>query len=177
MRHLLFTLMIFATSISCAKDKQSYMSYSSIYDIKGTDNVVISLTHYNEAHNTRHSFLFMNVLNGKEKQIDFPENTYPGTVEQVKLDDLNINKIIFLPRSSERAEKKFAKSHASNRMIICTTDGDDVKQITDEGYYIQNWKINEKNGIIVITGYHTETRRNEIILFDLKKMKKKEMVK
>lgn len=171
MRYIFFSLLILITSVCYSQEKKSFISYGKMYDIKGTDNVIICSSNYSKMKSSRNSLLFINTLNGKEVKIDCPKNTYIETIQQIKLDSLDINKVILLTRSVDESNKKFMNTRINSKVIICNTEGDSIKQITDGDFQAKTWTLNEKNGILVIAGYN-KRKNNEIILFDLKKMER-----
>lgn len=65
------------------------------------------------------------------------------------------------------------------QLIILSTDGKQIVQLTDSKLFVSTWVVNKKTGTIVITGHYDTnnngkydmTDKNEIGIYDLKTLK------
>lgn len=173
-------LTLFSTTMYSQKTNLSY--YNKLQQIDGTDYFIANYEDYSKKLMTvsPNYLLFINTNTGEKTPVEFGENTYVEKIEQVILDSLGIKKIIVLV-SSGYEDKRFLDARERPRQLfILSTDGKEKIQITEEGFYVSLWSVNNHNGAIVVTGYydtnkngkHDDVDRNDILIFDLKTLKK-----
>ena len=99
-------------------------------------------------------------------------------VEQVKIDSHKINKVIVVAHTVNLNGNKAIDYYDPKQVIVCSTDGSDKVQITEDSFYVSSWTVHRLTGNLVITGHYDTNKngkidkgdRNEILLYDLKKM-------
>ena len=171
---LLFMLIIYAAN---AQDKMNYTNYNKLTVLQGTDYVIASVETRSKMEVHSRFLLFINTVTGHTKQIDFPKDAILRNVEQIKLDTLNINKVIVLAHTVNLDGSKSIDWGDPQQLILLSTDGNTKIQITKDDFFIDSWALNRETGVIVITGYHDTNNngrhdkkdKNDILLFDLKK--------
>ena len=65
------------------------------------------------------------------------------------------------------------------QIIILSTDGKEMTQLTEDKFFVQTWTVNTQTGKLVVTGYYDtnnnnkydKTDKNEILIYDLKTLK------
>ncbi|NOT52875.1 MAG: hypothetical protein HOP10_16580 [Chitinophagaceae bacterium] len=173
---LLFFLLAFTTY---GQDKNNYVGFNKITDLQGTDYVIVSVNTYSKLYMEGRYLLFINTRTGESREAGFPEDAHLGAIEQLKLDSLQINKIIVSGRTKDVDGKKGIDWNDPQQLIIMSTDGKEKTQITDDSFFISTWELNKQTGVIVITGHYDsnknekydKTDKHEIQLYDLKTMK------
>lgn len=176
-----FNLLILS---SFAQVGKVFASYNKLTELKGTDYVLGSVESWSKtAQGDERRLLFVNTRNGESKQIEFPKDAYIERIEQIKLDTLNINKVLVTARTVNLNGNKSIDWYDPKQVIIFTPDGKQQTQITSNDFFVNNWTINRQTGVIVVAG-RLDSNKNgkldkddqpEIFLYDLKEMK--ELVK
>lgn len=95
MKRLLVTILTLVTCYTYGQDKYNYVNFNKLTEVIGTEYVIASIENRGKMETNSKYLLFINMLNGKTKQIDFPKDAYIEKVEQIKMDSLGIN-IIFV---------------------------------------------------------------------------------
>jgi hypothetical protein len=148
-------------------------------EIKGTEYVIASIENHGKIETNSKYLLFINTMNGKVKQIDFPKDAYIAKIEQIKMDSLGINLIIVAAKTVNLDNNKGIDWNDPEQIIILSTDGQERTQLTEDKFFVRTWIINRLTGGIVITGYYDtnnngkyeKTDKNEILIYDLKTLK------
>lgn len=125
------------------------------------------------------SLLFIETKTSETNEFKLPNAGYLEKMEQVKIDELAINKIILVSRTVDLNGKKGIDWNDPKQILILSPDGKDTTQLTDNKLYVQSWTVNKKTGTIVITGYYDsnnngkydKTDQTEIGIYDLKTLK------
>lgn len=173
---LSFTFLILS---SYGQDKAGYTAYNRLTDLAGTDYLLASVDSWSKMSFGSSYLMFINTQNGESKQIDFPKDAYIEKIEQIKLDSLNINKVIVTAKTINLDGNKSIDWNDPKQIIVFSTDGKEREQVTADNFFVSTWTIKRQTGVIVISG-HVDTNGNgkydkadkaEIIVYDLKAMK------
>ena len=179
MKTYLFVLLTIFSATAFAQDKSNYVSFNKLSDLDGTDYVIATLENRNKISAENSSLLFINTKTGESKQIDFPKDGYIDKIEQIKVDKLNLNKVIVSAKTVNLDGSKSIDWNDPRQIIVLSTDGKEKVQITEDKFFVSTWTVNKQTGIIVITGHYDtnnngkydKTDKSEIILYDLNVMK------
>ncbi len=175
---ILLALLISLPFISLGQDKTIYVDYNKITPLEGTSYVIASAQARTKLSIEGRSLLFINTQTGEVRQVDFPKDGSIGTVEQIKIDSLQINKVIVSGQTVNLDGSKRIDWDDPRQVFIYSTDGAVKTQVTDNNYFTDTWVINKHTGVLVITGHvdsnnnkkYDDHDKNEILLYDLKKM-------
>jgi hypothetical protein len=173
MKTYLLLLLTFLTSTAFAQDKNNYVSFNKLSDLEGTDYVIATIENRSKIATENSSLLFINTKTGERKQIDFPKSGYIDKVEQIKIDKLNLNKVVVSAKTVNLDGNKSIDWTDPTQIIVLSTDGTEKIQITDDKFFVRTWVINKQTGTIVITGHYDTNNngkydkadKNEIILY------------
>ncbi len=174
---LLFTLL--ATSVY-GQDKYNYVQFNKLTELKGTDYVIATIENVGKMFTAISKYLlFINTSSGQTKQVDFPKDAYFQKIEQIKIDDLGINKVIFVANTVNLNNRKNIDWNDPTQIIILSIDGQEKVQLTEDNFFVRTWTINSQTGTIVIAGHYDsinngkydKTDKNEILIYDLKTLK------
>jgi len=179
MKRLLVTMLTLLTCYTYGQDKYNYVNFNKLTEIKGTEYVIATIENRGKIEINSKYLLFINTLNGKTKQIDFPNDAYIGKIEQIKIDSLGINLIFVAAKTVNLDNNKGIDWNDPEQIIILSTDGQERTQLTEDKFFVRTWIINRLTGGIVITGYYDtnnngkydKTDKNEILIYDLKTLK------
>lgn len=161
-----------------AQDKTNYVAYNKLTELQGTPYVVASVENRSKLSSLNKFLLFINTVTGAQKQIDFPKDAFIEKIEQVKIDSLQLNKIIIAANTINLDGNKSIDWNDPKQIIVCQPDGSEKIQITEDHFFVSTWVVNRQTGILVITG-HTDSNNNgkydktdqhKIVLYDLKNM-------
>ena len=165
---------------SFAQVGKLFTSYNKLTELKGTDYVLASVESWGKVMQAEEKrLLFINTRNGENKQIEFPKDAYIEGIEQLKLDTLNINKVLVTARTVNLNGNRSIDWYDPKQVIIFTPDGKQQTQITNNDFFVNNWTLNRQTGVIVVAG-RIDSNKNgkldkedqpEIFLYDLKEMK------
>lgn len=180
MKHVIILFFSMLTISAYGQDKYGYADFNRLTELKGTEYVLATIESVGKgfAINSRY-LLFINTINGQLKKVDLPENTYIQDIEQIKLDSLNINKVIVAGKTVNLDNSKHIDWSDPTQIIILSTDGQEKLQVTEDKFFVRTWLINRQTGSIVITGHYDtnnngkydKTDKSEILVYDLKAMK------
>lgn len=179
MKTYLFLLLTIFSTTALAQDKSNYVSFNKLSDLDGTDYVIATLETRSKISTENSSLLFINTKTGESKQIDFPKDGYIDKIEQIKIDKLNLNKVVVSAKTVNLDGNKSIDWNDPRQIIVLSTDGKEKFQITEDKFFVSTWTVNKQTGIIVITGHfdtnnngkYDKTDKSEIILYDLNAMK------
>jgi len=186
--HMKYTLSIFLTCLTLSvfgQDKYDYIQFNKLTEVKGTDYVIASIDNRSKMAESKNKYLlFIDTKNGSSTQVDFPGDGYLGQVEQVKIDDLEINKIVVAAKTVDLDGKGGIDWSDPQQIFVLSADGKTKKQLTENNFFTRTWVINHQTGTIVITGHYDsnkngkydKTDKNEILIFDLKTLELKRKI-
>ncbi len=177
MKKYITILLTILTISAFGQDKYDYIQFNKLTEVKGTDYVIASIDNRSKMAESKNKYLlFIDTKNGSSTQVDFPGDGYLGQVEQVKIDNLKINKIIVAAKSVDLDGKRGIDWSDPQQIFILSVDGKTKKQLTEDKFFTRTWTVNQQTGMIVITGHYDsnengkydKTDKNEILIFDLK---------
>ncbi len=168
------------SAVAQETSKYGNVYYNEIHEIEGTDYVYAGVRD-NDKKGVRNKYmLFINTASGERTQVDFPKDAYVDNVTQVKIDSLDINVMVVAAKTVNLDDdKKGIDWRDPKQLIVLSTDGKKKTQVTDDNYYVDNWKIIRRTGTIVITGFfdnnsnkkYDKGDKSEILTFNLVHMK------
>lgn len=172
-------LTILLVKISGAQDKTTYVFYNKLTELQGTEFVMAAVDNMFKLSRESTSLLFINTVTGEHNELIFARDASIHKIEQVKLDSFHINKILIAASTLNLDGNKGIDWNDPTQLIVCSTDGTEKMQITQDKFFVRTWVVNRKTGIIVITGHYDSNENgkydkadvNQIVLFDLKTMK------
>lgn len=176
---LLLTLIVLGTT-SYGQDKYNYTHFNKLTEVEGTNYVIATIENWGKMEGIKNRYLlFIDTKTGQANQVDFPHEGYFEKIEQVKIDDLGINKIIVSAQTVDLDGKKGIDGNDPSQIIVLSVDGKEKIQLTDSKLFVRTWVVNRKTGTIVITGHYDtnnngkydKTDKNEVGIYDLKTLK------
>jgi hypothetical protein len=179
-RNILFISLILLTFISYGQDKHNHIYFNKLTDVEGTSYVIASIENRGKMLTTNSRYLlFINTETGDTNKVDFPNNGYIRELKQVKIDKLQINRIIVSAQTIDLDGKNGIEWNDPQQIIVISIDGQEKKQLTDDTFFSRTWTINEQTGKIVITGYYDTNKngkydkkdKDEILVYDLATLK------
>lgn len=171
-----FTLTLLTIS-AFGQDKYNYTHVNKLIEIEGTDYVIATVENRGKTSGLNNRYLlFIDTKNGQTNQVNFPNDGYFDKIEQIKIDDLGINKVIVSAQTVDLDGKKGIDWNDPKQILILSTDGKEKTQLTDNRLFVKTWVVNKKSGCIVVTGQfdsngngrYDNTDKNEISIYDLK---------
>src|SRR3982751_6728936 len=96
MRFLLFILIVILSTAIYAQDKN--VSYNHFTKVEGTKYIIATFIERGLKATYNGYMAFIDTTTGLRKQIEFPKHAYYEKFEQIKIDSLDINKILLLAR-------------------------------------------------------------------------------
>ncbi len=180
MKQFLIIIFTTLTLTSFGQDKYNYVHFNKLTEVIGTEYVIASIENMGKMFDTKSRYLlFINTKTGQSKQVDFPSDGYMEKIEQVKIDNLGINKIIVSAQTVDLDGKNGIDWQDPKQILILSSDGQDKTQLTDSKFFARTWVVNKQSGTIVITGHYDtnnnnkydKTDKNEIYIYDLLTLK------
>jgi hypothetical protein len=178
-QYLAAGILLMASIFSYGQDKNNYVHYNKLTELKGTDFVIATVENWGKMETKNKYLLFINTRNGETKQVDFPKDAYIDHIEQIKIDSLGINKVIVAANTVNLDGSKSIDWADPKQIIVFSVDGKEKIQITEDQYFVRTWTVNNQTGTIIATGHYDsnnngkydKTDRSEILVYDLKTMK------
>jgi hypothetical protein len=179
MKRLIMIILTLTAVNAFAQDKSNYVSYNKLTEIQGSCFVIATIENNSKMSTKSRHLLFINTLTGDSKQVDFLGDAWMEKIEHIRIDSLQINKVIIVGRTVDLDGNKSIDWNDSKQVIICSIDGTDKVQLTEDKFFVSTWIVNRYTGTIVITGHYDtndngkydKKDKNEILLYDLKTMK------
>jgi hypothetical protein len=180
MKQMLIFILTTAGLTSYGQDKYNYVQFNKLTEVAGTDYVIASIENWGKIDGLKNRYLlFIDTKSGQTNQVDFPNDGYFETIEQVKIDESGINKIIISAQTIDLNGKRGIDWNDPKQIIILSPDGKERTQLTDSKLFVRTWVVNKNTGTIVITGHYDtnnnnkydKTDKNEIGIYDLKTLK------
>lgn len=184
MRKLLFTAFALAALVSAAQDKYNYSMFNKLTEIKGSIYVIASVEHHAKMDVENENLLFINTLTGATLKQDFPKDARIGKITHVRIDSLELNRILIPARTVNLDNSKSIDWRDPLKLYVCMIDGSNLKAITPDNFFVSQWEINSSTATMVIIG-NTDTNGNgrwdktdksEIMLFNLKTLTEIQML-
>ncbi|RPD39499.1 hypothetical protein [Chitinophaga barathri] len=180
MKHVIMLIFTMLTLSVYGQDKYNYIQFNKLTALQGTEYVIATIENAGKAFSSHGEFLlFINGRTGQTKQIDFPKDAYINSVEQIKLDSFQINKVVVTAKTINLDNSKTIDWGDPSQIFVLSTDGQEKTQLTPDNFYTGTWLISSETGSVVVTGYydsnkngkHDKTDKHEILLYDLKTLK------
>ena len=108
MRHLLIITFTFLTISSFGQDKYNYVHFNKLTELVGTEYVIASMENRSKIETKNKYLLFINTQNGQTNQIDFPKDASIYKVEQIKIDSLEINKVLVIAKTVNLGDSRIS---------------------------------------------------------------------
>ena len=174
MKYLFLAALTILSIALYGQDKYNYVHYNKLTELKGTPFVIATIENFGKISIKSEFLLFINTSNGQTKQIDFPKDAYLEKIEQIKIDSLQINKVVIAAHTINLDGSKSIDWDDPGQIIVLSVDGQEKTQLTEAKFFVGTWTINSYTGAIVITGHYDtnnngkndKTDKNEI--FDLR---------
>jgi hypothetical protein len=180
MKHATILFLSLLTISVYGQDKYNYVHFNKLTELHGTAYVIATIENVGKMFtaNSKH-LLFINTQNGQSKQVDFPKDAYIQMIQQIKIDSLQINKVIVAANTINLDNSKSIDWGDPTQIIVLSTDGQEKVQLTEDKFFVRTWATNHQTGTIVVTGHYDtnnngkydKTDKNEILLYDLKTLK------
>jgi hypothetical protein len=160
----------------------SVFGHNKLTEVKGTDFVIGSIDNGSKMLKSKNlHLLFIDTKNGLTTRVDFKGDGYLVKVEQIKIDELNINKVIVVAKTVDLDGKSGINWLDPQQIFVLSTDGKTNKQLTEDKFFTREWIVNHQTGMIVITGNYDsngngkydEADKTEILIYDLKTLELK----
>lgn len=133
MKYLLLPFFICISLCAIAQDKYNHVYFDKLIAVEGSDYVVATIENRGKVENTKELYLlFINTISGETTQVDFRNNAYIRKIEQVKIDELGINKLIVEAKTVSLKEGKPIDYSSPTQIIILSLDGKEKVQLTND---------------------------------------------
>ncbi len=180
MKHALI-LFFFLRAISAyGQDKYNYVHFDKLTELSGTDYTIATIENLGKMSAVNSTqLLFINTRTGRSKQVDFPRDGHISELRQIRIDSLQINRVVVEARTVNLDNSKRIDWSDPYQLFGLSTDGEEKVQLTPDNFYTRTWAVNHRTGGLVITGQYDsnnngkydKTDKSEILLFDLKTLK------
>ncbi|MDR0506885.1 MAG: hypothetical protein LBH32_08750 [Dysgonamonadaceae bacterium] len=170
-------LVVLSSNFIFGQNKYDYVHFNKLLEVEGSDFVIATIENRGKLLETKAKYLlFINTIDGTAQQVDFPKDANILEIKQVKIDSLQINKILVYARTVDLNGKKGIEWDEPAQIIVISPDGKDKVQLTADDFFVRTWTINKTTGKIVVMGHYDsnnnhkydKTDKNEILIFDLK---------
>ncbi|MDR0660856.1 MAG: hypothetical protein LBG19_08690 [Prevotellaceae bacterium] len=176
----LLTFFVCLSFCAVAQDKYNHIHFDKLVAVEGSDCVIATIENRGKVENTKELYLlFINTVKGEVTQVEFLNDAYIRKIEQVKVDELGINKVIVEAKTVSPKEGKAIGWDSPTRLIVLSPDGKEAIQLTDSKLFVRTWVVNKQSGTVVITGHYDtngngkydKTDKNEILIYSLKTLR------
>ncbi len=177
---LTITLTILALT-AYAQGKHNHVHFNKLTEVAGTEYIIASIENWGKVLETKSRYLlFVNTKTGETNQVDFPNDASIGSLEQIKIDSLEINLILMVARTIDLDGKSGIDWNDPTQIIILSPDGKEKTQLTDKQFFTMTWAVNNLTGTIVVTGHfdtnnnnnkYDKADKNKIHIYNLKTLK------
>lgn len=180
MKRLIILALTVVTFTSYGQDKYIYTNFNKLTEVEGTEYVIARIENWGKMDELKNRYLlFIDTETGQSTQVDFPNEGYFQKIEQVRIDDLGINKIIVSAQTVDLDRRKGIDWNDPIQLIVLSTDGKERIQLTDSKLFVRTWIVNKKTATILIAGHYDtnnngkydKTDKNEVGIYDLKTLK------
>lgn len=180
MKYITVLLFSILTLASYGQDKYNYVAYNKLKELTGTPYMIATLENKGkDAPLTSQYLLFINTLNGQSKQVDFPKGAWLRSIDHIKIDSLQINKVVIEAQTVDLDNNKKIGSGDPMQIIVLSTDGQEKTPLTPDDFFVDTWAVYKHTGSVVVAGYidsnkngkYDKTDKHEILLYDLKTLK------
>lgn len=134
-----------------SQNRITYKNTDEIVEIKGSDYAVVQQRVNLKGLYHSENLVFINTKNNTKKHVYFEKGTVIYNIDHIKIDKLDINKIIVKAKTFKQRERKQGHK-APSQLYTFSIDGTNKKKITPNNFYTSEWNINTKTGVLLITG-------------------------
>ncbi|TWW00844.1 hypothetical protein [Chitinophaga pinensis] len=143
-----------------AQDKYSYVYFNKMTEVTGTEYVIASIYDMGKTFMARDPrLLFINTKNGHTKQVEFPGGGYWHSITQVRIDSLQINRIVLEAQTVDLDHRKGISWTDPTQLVVISPDGEEKVQLTEDSFFVRTWIVNNQTGTVTVTG-HYDTNDN-----------------
>lgn len=181
MKHIVILFFSILTISAYGQDNTYYYIHPDrLVELKGTDYVLSKVETWAKMITVKSQYLlFINTRNGQSKRIDFPRDASVQMTEQIKIDSLQINKVLVVAKMVNLDNGKRIDAGDPTQIILFSTDGREKVQLTEDKFFVRDWVIHSKTGNMVVRGYYDTNNSGkfdkeddyQILLYDLKTAK------
>jgi hypothetical protein len=180
MKHFVILFFFLLTISVYGQDKTNYVSFNKLIEVKGSEYVLATIENVGKMFTTNAQYMmFINTKTGQSKQVDFRKDALIQHIEQVKLDSLQINRIVVTAKTVNLDNNRRIDWNDPMQIIVFSTNGEEKVQLTEDKFFVRTWIIHHQTGGVVVTGYYDtndngkydKTDKDEILLYDLKTLK------
>lgn len=155
------------------QEKKIQSRFNQLKTIKGSEFVIASVDNYGKLLKADESLVIINSKTGQTTPVHFPQKINVIQIKQVRMDSIGVNYLVVSAQTMDNDKSIF---NYQKTLFILSTDGQTVKQLTDDHYFTSDWVVNKQVGSLVIVGQVDINRngkldssdKNEILIFDLK---------
>jgi hypothetical protein len=167
---LLVVLVCLGVSV-VAQDKKS--NYSQLVNLKGTDCVVTTYDNFTKMVKTDESMSVINTKTLQTVNVKFPIKIFNIKVKQARVKAANFNTLIV---SAQQVDANKIIPDSKTVLFMVSTDGLNVRRITDANFFPWEWVFNKETCTLVVTGQTDSNKngrldnydKNDVIIYDLK---------
>jgi len=174
MRRFILILVLVGSLSVAAQEAGGAFSVNNPMDIKGTSYVLLNVTSRTKEASFQTRLLFRDTATGESRTLDLPEGFTLRKAEQVKMDNLGINKIVLLVNSPLHEIKS-----GTNYIYIVSPDGTTVDRVEVADGMLVGFVANEATGraVFVVSSALSKTTKADakgspLVTVDLKTGKK-----
>ncbi|MCF6406402.1 hypothetical protein L3C95_26135 [Chitinophaga filiformis] len=179
MKHIIILFLSILTISAYGQDKYNHLYSDRLVEIKGTPYAFLKVENWGKLSVRSQYLLFINTQNGQSTRIDFPKDGWISKTAQIKIDSLQINKVMVLANTVNLDNSKHIDGGDPTQIILLSPDGQEKTQLTDDKFYVRDWVVNEKTGGMLVTGHYDSNNNSrydkgddyQILLYDLKTLK------
>ncbi len=143
MKHLLAIVLLIFSSNSFGQDKNNYVHFNQLTEVKGTAYVMASIEDKGKAFETTNAYLlFINTITFEKHKVDFPQGARIAKVEQIKIDSLSVNLIILEASTVDLDSKNGIDWNDPTQIIALSTNGQEMHQLTESEFFVRTWAVN-----------------------------------
>jgi len=176
MKNILIVFLMTVTGSLYSQNKNNYTRYNNLIEVKGTEYVIASIRNNGKFSSQNRYLLFINTITGDSHPVNFAKGAYIRKIEQVKIDSLNINKIIIQAKTINYDGDNSIDWSDPSQILILSPDGLQKNQLTEDSFYLSTWVVNNQTGTITVTGHYDTNENfkydkkdlNKIMIYDLK---------
>ncbi|MCH5716815.1 hypothetical protein [Niabella hibiscisoli] len=107
MREFFVCFLTMLTLTIHGQDKYNYTNFNKLTEIEGSSYVIATVEHWGKMDGIKNRYLlFIDTKTAQTNQVNFPNEGYFEKIEQVKIDELGINRIIVSAQTIDLDGKK-----------------------------------------------------------------------
>lgn len=127
---------------------KEFISFGKLTEIEGTEYVLLASRENKKIAADINSITFINTVTEEHTILNFPSGVFITSLKQIKIDDLGIHKLLIVIRD-QNERKSFFKFDPC-RLLISSVDGKIIQEITEPGFHVDDWVMNNTTGILTV---------------------------